>query len=119
MVINVWANPDCPTTPGIADEWYATTATRSPHAFALVVHGDSMEPKFLEGEVIVVDPDKQRESGSYVIAKNGDEATFKRLLRDGSSVFLVPLNERYKPKDMTGISFKIVGVVVQKITDIS
>jgi SOS-response transcriptional repressor LexA len=77
-----------------------------------------MEPKFFEGDVIIVDPEKQHESGKCVIAKNGDEATFKKLLIDGGSVFLVPINERYKPKDMTGIPFKIVGVVVQRITDL-
>ena len=74
-----------------------------------------MEPLFHEGETIIVDPGREVINGSYVVAKNGDnEATFKQFVVDGSSVFLKPLNGRYPIKDMTGIRFSIVGVVVAK-----
>jgi SOS-response transcriptional repressor LexA len=101
--------------PGDADQWVDTSSTDSQYAFALVVHGDSMEPEFRDGDVIVVDPELSPESGDYVIAKNGDDATFKQFVRDGSSVFLKPLNERYPIKDMTGVTkFRIVGIVREK-----
>lgn len=100
--------------PGYAEEWIDTTATNHPNAFALVVRGDSMEPEFTDGDVITVDPGREAISGSYIIAKNGDEATFKQLVIDGSSVFLKPLNPRYPIKDMTGVEFRIIGVVVFK-----
>lgn len=73
-----------------------------------------MEPEFIEADIVTVDPGRQAVSGSYVIAKNGDEATFKQLVIDGASVYLKPLNSRYPIKDMTGIEFRIIGVVVEK-----
>ncbi|MFV0439297.1 MAG: LexA family transcriptional regulator [Desulfopila sp.] len=110
-----WQEVDDPFHPGDADEWIDTTATGSAHAFALTVHGNSMEPEFHEGDIIVVDPERQAESGNYVIAKNGSAATFKQLILDGSSVYLRPLNSKdYRAKDMTGIDFRVVGVVVEK-----
>ena len=113
-----WQNVEDPFYPGDAERWYSSSRTKSEYAFALTVHGDSMEPRFLDGDVIVIDPEKPYENGSYVIAKNGEEATFKQLVIDGENVYLKPLNSRYPIKDMTGIEFKIVGVVVQRITDI-
>ena len=105
---------DDPFHPGDADEWLDTTATTHPNAFALLVAGDSMEPLFHEGETIVVDPGRVAENRSYVIAKNGGEATFKQLVLDGDHVYLKPLNKDYKTWDMTGVEFRIVGVVVAK-----
>lgn len=105
---------DCQTTPGYADEWITTTETRSKSAFALRVRGDSMEPEFAEGDIITVDPDKAAVNGKFVIVKNGTEATFKQYVIDGSHIFLKPLNNRYPIRDMTGIEFQIVGVVVEK-----
>lgn len=110
-----WEHAADPFPPGDADDWLETSATSNKHAFALAVHGDSMAPEFSEGDLIVVDPDRRAENGSYIIAKNGaDEATFKKLVIDGSSVFLQPLNDRYPIRDMTGVEFKIIGVVSEK-----
>jgi len=121
-----WQYAADPMPPGVADEWIETSATRSEHAYALTVHGDSMEPEFASGDIITVDPERQAENGSYVVVKNGAEATFKQYVKngaeatfkqyvmDGPSVFLKPLNNRYPIKDMTGVDFRIVGVVVEK-----
>jgi len=110
-----WREVEDPFQPGDAERWVDTSSTDSQYAFALVVHGDSMAPEFRDGDVIIVDPELSPESGDYVIAKNGDDATFKQFVRDGSSVFLKPLNERYPIKDMTGVTkFRIVGVVREK-----
>jgi len=109
-----WEDSNCQTNPGYAEEWLATTETKNHNSFALRVKGDSMEPEFNDGDVIVVDPGKIPENGSYIVAKNGVDATFKQYVMDGSSVFLKPLNSRYPIKDMTGIEFRIVGVVVEK-----
>jgi SOS-response transcriptional repressor LexA len=109
-----WGSVEDPFHPGDADDWLETTATTHENAFALTVFGDSMTPEFGDGDIIVVDPGKQAVNGSYIVAKNGDLATFKQLVYDGSSVFLKPLNDRYPIRDMTGIEFRIVGVVVEK-----
>jgi len=109
-----WSEMNDPLHPWEAEKWINTTSTNHPNAFALVVQGDSMEPEFTEGDIITIDPGRAYENGSYVIVKNGTEATFKQLVIDGDSVYLKPLNGRYPIKDVTGIEFKIVGVVVEK-----
>lgn len=115
-----WSPVADPFQPGVADEWVETMRRVGPHAFALRVVGDSMVPEFWEGETIVVDPDREPTSGSYVIAKidgGGDgngEATFKQFIKDGDMVFLRPINDRYPIIDMTNKKFRIVGVVVEK-----
>ncbi len=110
-----WQAVHDPFHPGYAEEWIDTNATRSEQAFALTVHGDSMEPEFRDGDIVVVDPDRVPAAGSFVVVKNSsDEATFKQLIFDGGSVYLKPLNDRYPIRDMTGVEFQIVGVVVEK-----
>lgn len=103
--------------PGDAEEWIPFPGHIGPHAFALRVNGPSMEPRFVEGDIIFVDPDREVESGDFIIAKNGaDEATFKKFYRDGDRCFLVPLNEDWgKPMEMTGRDWKIVGRVMGKL----
>lgn len=112
-----WSEVDDQFQPGYAEEWIDSMTTNHPNAFALVVHGDSMEPEFVEGDIITVDPEREAVNGSYVIAKNGgEEATFKRLIIDGPNVYLRPINEsKYKQWDMTGVEFRIIGVVVEKV----
>jgi SOS-response transcriptional repressor LexA len=80
------------------------------HTFALRVKGDSMEPDFLEGMIIIVEPGMDPQPGDYVIAKNADEeTTFKQLVKDGGDWYLKPLNPRW-PIKLLGES-KVIGVV--------
>ncbi len=92
-------------------ERIATTWPARAHTFALRVRGDSMEPKFPDGCIIIVEPDDTATHGNYVIVRqNGDEATFKQLISDGGTWLLKPLNPRYPILPMSGDSV-IVGVV--------
>lgn len=66
------------------------------HTYALRVRGESMEPKFPDGCIIIIEPDEAPEPGRFVIVRqNGDEATFKQLVSDGGRLYLKPLNPRY------------------------
>lgn len=103
-------------SPENAEDFYLVTSSVGSRAFALRVVGNSMEPEFREGEIVIVDPDKEAETGAFVIAKiNHDEATFKQLIKDGGSVFLRPLNGAYPVMDVTGRDLRIVGRVVEKV----
>jgi SOS-response transcriptional repressor LexA len=95
-----------------------TTKNVGPNAFALRVHGDSMEPVFVEGSIIVVDPDQRAENGSYVVVRlEGEEtATFKQLVQDGGRQYLKPLNPRYDIIRIDGDA-TICGVVRQMVMD--
>lgn len=80
------------------------------HTFALRVTGDSMEPDFLAGAVLIVEPEMEPNPGDYVIAKNADnETTFKQLVKDGGDWYLKPLNSRYPIKPLG--TARIIGVV--------
>ena len=70
--------------------------------------------EFVDGDTITIDPDRTPVNGCFVIAKDGEKTTFKQLVIDGASVFLKPLNSRYPVKDMTGVDFQVIGVVVNK-----
>jgi SOS-response transcriptional repressor LexA len=92
------------------EERIATTVPVKRHTFALRVSGDSMEPEFPPGTVLIVEPELEPQPGDFVIAKNPDgETTFKQLTRDAGEWFLKPLNDRYPIKPLG--SGKIVGVV--------
>lgn len=92
-----------------ADEWLETDVPVKQRTFALIVEGDSMEPEFAPGMRVVVEPDMDPENGDYVIAGNGEQATLKKLVRDGDDWYLKPLNPRYPIKPLG--SGRIIGVV--------
>lgn len=74
-----------------------TSARVKAHTYALRVHGDSMEPKFPEGAILIIEPEEDPTPGKFVIVRqNSDtEATFKQLVQDGGRLYLKPLNQRY------------------------
>lgn len=102
--------------PGDGEEWIMVARRVGPHAFALRIHGDSMTDEFAEGDIVIVDPDREAENKSYVIVRLDDqeEATFKQIIRDGGKTYLKPLNPRYPIIELNGQKATICGVVVQK-----
>jgi SOS-response transcriptional repressor LexA len=92
--------------------------------FALIINGDSMEPKFSEGDVIIVDPELRPHPGDYVVAstENGEEATFKKyrvvgMGRTGQPVFeLVPLNTDYPILRSDSLGLSVIGVMIEHRT---
>jgi DNA polymerase V len=81
--------------------------------YALMVLGDSMEPEFKEGEVIVIEPGANYRDGSYVIAYHNDEYTFRQLRVVKGQWFLTPLNPNYVSEQIPGPE-AIKGVITQK-----
>lgn len=85
-------------------------------SFALRVLGDEMEPEFKHGEIIIVEPDGAFKNGSYVLAKIGEDYSFRQLCAVGSSWALHALNPARSDlpdlplPDLTSI----LGVVIQK-----
>lgn len=89
-------------------------------AFGLWVRGNSMEPDFKEGDLLIIDPDEAPKAGDFVIAKNGhEEATFKKYRSrgeydDGRPRFeLVPLNDDHETLSTDHTPITIIGVVVE------
>lgn len=87
-------------------ERIATTINVKRHTYALRVEGDSMEPEFPAGTIIIVEPDMEPRPGDFVIVRTEDNsATFKQLILDGADYYLKPLNSRYpiKPVPETAV----------------
>lgn len=99
------------------DEWILTTERTSDRCFWLKVEGDSMTTadgtSFPEGTIVLVDKEREAQSGSLVVAKLTDvnEATFKKLVIDAGQKFLKPLNKMYPQIPING-NCKIIGVIV-------
>lgn len=100
---------------GQADE-FIESDVKGQYIFALRVKGDSMEPEFHEGDIIIVNPHIDTKSGDFVIVKNeAEEATFKQLKKYGDTVVLHPLNPKYPDMEITAKhKYRIVGKVVEK-----
>ena len=81
-----------------------------PSCFALRVRGESMiGAGILDGDKVVVRPQKTAEDGQIVVALLGDEATVKRLSRRNGQVWLLPENPAFEPID--GTEADIIGLV--------
>lgn len=101
-------------------EYVMTDLDISEHSFALRIMGDSMEPDFKEGDVIIVDPEVEPAPGEFVVAANGShEATFKKYRPTGLGMRgeihfdLIPLNSDYAPVSSAEVSIKIIGTMIE------
>ncbi len=81
--------------------------------YALQVLGDSMEPEFADGTIVVVDPGYPPEHGCYVVVDYEGETVFRQLLLEGERRRLKALNPAYPTVDIVG-PYRIHGVVVQQ-----
>lgn len=87
--------------------------------FGLQIHGQSMEPRMVEGDVVIVMKQDTAESGDIVIATvNGTNATCKRLKRYRDGIELIPINPSYAPmfytnEEIENKPIKILGKVVE------
>jgi DNA polymerase V len=85
----------------------------SGEAFALMVLGDSMAPEFLEGDIVIIEPEGLAQDGSYVLAYTGGEFIFRRLQRCGAGWSLRALHPDHPVIELPDLS-AIRGVIIQK-----
>lgn len=66
----------------------------------LVVEGDSMYPKYLDGDTIIIEKTPDCESGTdAAVYVNGYDVTLKTLIKnDNGTITLMPINPSYPPK---------------------
>lgn len=90
---------------GFADDYVKCPGLTDPNAFAVRVVGDSMQPNFTEGDIIVFSPALEVRNGDdcFVRLCEPHETTFKRVFfEDGNFVRLQPRNEKYSPLIVPG-----------------
>lgn len=87
--------------------------------FGLKVKGDSMEPRILNGDTLIVRKQPTADSGqTVVVLVNGDEGCVKKLKWTDSGMMLISNNTSYDPMFFTSdeienLPVRIVGRVVE------
>lgn len=82
-------------------------------AFALRVIGGSMAPEFIEGDIVVVEPEGLAKDGSFVVAEHGGEWIFRQLCRRGQGWWLHALDAAWPDLPLPSLE-AVRGVVIQK-----
>jgi len=85
---------------GVADDYVRCPDVHDPNAFAVRVVGDSMEPKFCEGDIVIFSPAAEVHNGDdcFIRFAEPHETTFKRVFFEADNkVRLQPRNENYSP----------------------
>ena len=103
--------------PEDAEQWLPCPLPCSRHSFILRVQGESMAPRFRDGELIFVDPEVRPEHGTFVVVctDSADEALLRELSVEGGRSYLKALNPAW-PDPITALDAQatISGVVVFK-----
>jgi phage repressor protein C with HTH and peptisase S24 domain len=90
---------------GIADDYVRCPDVHDVNAFAVRVVGDSMEPAFLQGVIVVFSPAAEVHNGDdcFVRFATPHETTFKRVFFEpDNKVRLQPRNQKYSPMIVDG-----------------
>ena len=95
-------------------DWIAT----GDKYIGLKVKGNSMYPKYIDGDTVIVKLQPDCESGQdAVVYVNGYDATLKKVIKQQDGIMLQPINPEYEPKkyDYNDEIFpvSILGVVVE------
>lgn len=84
----------------------------------LRVKGDSMYPKYMDGDTLIIQLQPDCESGQdAVVYINGYDATLKKVIKKQDCIILQPLNHAYEPRVCSyndeDEPVKILGIVVE------
>ena len=109
-------DPDDPDAWEEINRWTAKNGTY----FALKIKGDSMNPRFLNGDIVIVRQQPTAETGEIaVVAVERETATCKKISWDKSGgLMLLPLNPNFTPSyysaaDIQSKPVRILGKVVE------
>lgn len=88
--------------------------------FAFKIRGHSMEPRMMEGDVVIVRRQDDVDSGDVaIVLVNGDEATVKRVKKQEDGITLIANNisvyepHYYSNKEIEELPVRILGKVVE------
>ena len=92
---------------------------KSGEFFGLKVKGDSMLPRIVEGDVVIVKKQNTADNGDIcVVLVNGDSATLKKVKFADNGIMLIPNNPNYETmfyskKQIQELPVEIIGKVVE------
>jgi len=99
---------------GEAEPVYSYVHT-SPNAFALRIEGDSMMPRFMPGDIAIVDPLVHCDNGCACVVWLNGEVSLKIFKETEDEIRLCPLNDRYEQRVIrkdSKVDFRVIGKVV-------
>lgn len=65
--------------------------------FGLKISGDSMSPKYIEGDIVIFEQRNDCDNGNEcAVMVNGYDATFKKVVKQEDGIILQPLNTTYE-----------------------
>jgi SOS-response transcriptional repressor LexA len=83
--------------------------------YALQVLGPDMEPEFPDRCVVIIEPTEECRSGMYIFAEVEGVRWFRQYKRDADGrERLLALNERFPAIELTGLEWKVLGVIIQR-----
>lgn len=78
------------------------TNCRDPKAFGVTLEGDSMEPMFRDGDMLVLMPSQRIHNGCLAVVRlASDGVLLRRIEVRGERLRLVPLNPRYEAEELS------------------
>ena len=94
--------------------------------FGLKISGDSMYPKYQDGEIVIFEKDNDLEkykNKDCAVMINHTESTFKKLLINEHGIILQPYNTNYdvmiySEEDVNALPITVLGVAIKKVSDI-
>lgn len=102
--------------------WIERNGYNRDKLIAIRVRGESMEPTFYEGDLVVINTaDTQPVAGAVYAVNYEGEPAIKRLARDAGRWWLVSDNSdqrRYYRQSFEGDTSKIIGRVVKRETEV-
>ncbi|MBE6624568.1 MAG: helix-turn-helix domain-containing protein [Ruminococcaceae bacterium] len=84
----------------------------------LRVKGRSMEPRFTNGDTVIIRCQSSVDNGDIAVVLVGDEATMKKVVRYTEGIRLMPTNPAYEPRyfsneEIASLPVTIIGKVVE------
>ena len=81
--------------------------------FGVHIAGDSMEPRFVNGQTVWVKAAQDANNGDIVLCTLNDQGYCKKLRKDENGIALISLNKKYAPIPVQEEDeFRIAGIVV-------
>lgn len=77
---------------------YTDRSDLKPHDFATIVHGDSMEPLYSNGDVVLISNGYDNVQGGVYAVDFNNESYLKRVYFEGNRIRLVSINPNYSDK---------------------
>lgn len=103
-----------PGISGVEDPVFSYVKT-GPSAFGLRVQGDSMLPRFMPGDIVIVDPSIRCDNGSPCVVSVNGEVSLRLFWDKETEIVLKSMNDKYPvitiQKD-SKVDFRVIGKVV-------